>query len=468
MNKIQARASAEICIANCRGPARAYGKKYALEIDSWAGMLFHALTPEEYRHINLLFYASGADMIFSEAFHIVREGEKIGPNKFGVSYFDFARHARTHPRRGKQIVKLGIIRGLGDFGLGGLHGGVIADEEWRRDFTWPTEEKHDKEKMIDYNLVDVFFPEFGSYGYSNWDRWGTGTPYGPLDMIPWDTPLEHLKTFDLLMYFGVNGMDRRQYENIRRYVEQGGVLVISLGQLRIPDGEPRKLIDADLQSFLGVDVKEDRKGLPISIEGEKSIYFEVEGNEKQGKAKSIYRVNPVGCEVKAETEDGEVVVTEKNYGGGKVYFYATEFISSVSEELNKHFVSSIAEKAKLFSLEPRSDWIEYTIQRKAGTFIFNFFNHGRMKFPCGNGKDHGIWEGKMVIDVKRLGYQKDQKLEAYVVEFENPEFTLMPVNIHKKGDTVMLNLKIDKRTELIIGPKEKTERQFFYGKGGKK
>ena len=56
------------------------------------------------------------------------------------------------------------------------------------------------------------------------------------------------------------------------------------------------------------------------------------------------------------------------------------------------------------------------------------------------------------------------RAEAFIVNWKDPEFTLLPLRISKKGNNLIFNLTVDKMTEIIIGPKGKTEHQFFYGR----
>jgi hypothetical protein len=271
-------------------------------------------------------------------------------------------------------------------------------------------------------------------------------------MIPWDTSLAHLKTYDVVFYFGLNAMDDKQYETLREYVRQGGKLVISLGQLRVEGKDSREVLSAAVDDdFLGV--KLDK--LPGLVKGKTQIEF----FGRNGTVDGYYEMKPTGAMVVARIKE----VTKNSFGKGNVYLYATDYISKVSEDCNTWLLSALAKPATLVGMGPSSDWIEHTVWEKGSTYVIPVFNHGRIRFPSGNGKDHGIWNGRIRLDFAKFPKLRGSKLEAYTVTFQDPKIKLTPVRIASDKNGASVELAVDKRVELVVGPKGLAKKEFFYG-----
>ena len=170
-----------------------------------------------------------------------------------------------------------------------------------------------------------------------------------------------------------------------------------------------------------------------------------------------------GKPVAVSQQDNSPVVIHNRIGKGQVWFYATDFISKINPEANIHFFTTLAEEVMPITFEPYSDWIEYTVWEKGNIYILPLFNHGRIRFPSGNGPDSGPWTGTITLEFKKFPKLRNQQLEAYTVEFTDPKFEFTPLPISKGKQDVSIKLNVDKRTEVIIGPKGKTQKGFFWG-----
>ena len=445
------RQNVEIDLANNRGASRSYDKPMMMADDPWVGDLCHTRSPEEMEQVFYLSYFSGVDYLYHEYMCLVQKADDIRPNKWGQKYLDFGRFTATHPKRGRQIVKIAIMRGFGD--------------TWSEIYTQYMPAGWDKNKSRrihdiktrDYQLLKAFFPKFGTYYQTDPFRFCTGTPYGPIDMIPWDTQLNKLETYDLVFYFGLNAMDDKQYHTLKKFVAQGGKLVMALGQLRMEGKDPRRILPAAFNDdFFGVQIEE----LPTMVEDQAEIVFHQDiGTIQDYYELKILKGNPVAVTQK----DTRPVVIHKKNGKGEVWLYATDYISKVNEEANINFFTRLAEGVKPLTIEPLSDWIEYTVWEKENLYILPLFNHGRIRFPSGNGPDNGPWEGTITLAFDKFPKLRGQQLEAYRVEFADPTFEFTPLPMTKGKQDVSIKLTVDKRAEIIIGSKGATQREFFWG-----
>ncbi len=454
MNKIIHRQNANIVIASARGAARAYHKPFGLEYDPWCGVYRLSHHPDEYEHIFRVFYFAGANAIFHESVFETVKGGHVVPNVCGVRYLDAVRFMRTHPKRGEQLVRIGVLRGWG------CDWGMLACEATGGG--WSSERK--VERFEDYNLLDVFFPEYGWYWRTRLERLCTGTPFGQVDFVPWSAPVDVLRSYELLVYLGLNGMDEAQARRLEEYVKSGGTLVMALGQWRVEGAEPRPLLRWDYARFLGVDILRDDKGLPVPIEGG-TMTLRIGRRKLSGKFEGAFKIAPHKCEVIGRSENGDPIVTVNKFGRGKVYFFATEFLSKVDGKIVRELLRHLAEPCKLVDFAPPSDWLEYFVWRKGKTVIVPIFNHGRIRFPSGIGKDHGAWRGKVIVNLRKiLGGRAPREVEAFTLDMTE-RMEVEPIDVRWDGVRATVRLVVDRRVELVIGPKGRARREFFGASG---
>lgn len=449
--KTWGRQSVQVNLANNRGASRCYDRPMMLADDPWVGDLWFTRSPEEMEQVFYLGYFSGVDYLYHEYPFLVQVGSEFEPNRWGQKYLDFARFSALHPKRGRQVVKLAVMRGFGD--------------TWDKIYTqytpgaWgdPKHRRVNDDTIRDYHLLNMFFPQFGTHYQTDPYRFCTGTPFGPVDLVPWDSPVEKLKAYETVFFFGLNAMDDEQYRALKEYVRQGGVLVLSLGQLRGEGKDPREILPAARRDdFLGARLD----GLPELVPGPTSIRF----GETKGSVEDHYRVTPVSAQIVARTEDGAPVVISNDHGKGRAYLYATDFLSQVSEDANRRFLEDLARPAKLLEMQPASDWLEYTAGQKGGILLLAFFNHGQMRSPSGNGPDHGPWKGTVTVPFEKFPALLGEKLEAFLVALTDPDFQLTPLPLIAGPGGVSFSLTVDRRAEVVVGPSGKSASEFFHGR----
>jgi len=156
-----------------------------------------------------------------------------------------------------------------------------------------------------------------------------GTPYGKVDITPIEASLKSLKRYRALVFLGWNTADENQYEKLKAYVDQGGILLMSLPQLstHIERGADLKFVkEGNFEDLFGVKIL--GKGKEI-----KEIKFLKDTNLKRikfpvGKIYPLigHKRNVICCaflknfsaQVLAEA-DGEPVLLEKKVGKGYAY-----------------------------------------------------------------------------------------------------------------------------------------------------
>lgn len=152
----------------------------------------------------------------------------------------------------------------------------------------------------------------------------SGTPYGNVDVIPWDGGYSGYRNLALL---GWNTMNEEMLERLMAFVREGGTLFLSHCHLNMTDRSdaPMSYIRHDeLSRFLGVEVKgqavasggvrfSDGHDIPESCDGVK-----------------IALCAPVTASVIAEDSSGRGIFYANEYGRGRVYYGA--FMEYFSED----------------------------------------------------------------------------------------------------------------------------------------
>ena len=250
-----------------RGAARAYRKEF---LGNWLAHEFyggyHQFDPLKAKRFTAEYYLSylaGYDAICLESgFHELHSHlTEILPEEHPLtkSYLkeaeDFAKFCNKDVRPGKNgpITKVAFVQGnLDGFGWGNSSSlwGQYYDEKWG--FAAPE---------FSYRILDEVYhaqewndgKNFGDYDYS-------GTPgYGTYDVIPATCPLDVMKQYEWVIFCGWNTMTPEIAETFKKYVEQGGNLLITAAHMRdsVDRAEKGKFCDFDWESFLGVKLTDE-------------------------------------------------------------------------------------------------------------------------------------------------------------------------------------------------------------------
>ncbi len=437
MHKNIHRQSINIVVANSRGAAMAYGKEFGFDFDCWDRQYFYGYHPDGVLQGLLVYFHSGAGYILNE----IPVWAKGGVTKCGEAWLDFCRYARTHPKRGEQQVRIAIMRALGD--------------EWNRvagpSASWeagrwlPSDLKGRKVEetyLWDYVLLNLVFANYGLPWRTFPDRLCTGTPYGPVNFIPWDTPLEKLRDYKVVIFLGSGVIEPSTYKNLEAYVQGGGKLVMAVGQLKGADGE-----------FVTKDVMGIKLGEQREIDGKKYTYLQLTSNATQ---QVLYRLR-----------NSDPMVVRCRYGLGEIFLFSGEWLTNFDDRVPATVLAKVLEEAKFLEFEPYSDWLEYMVQKRGKVYMFPIFNHGRGFFPSGNGFDYGAWEGVVSVDLVKLGLNvKDVAVYRLVYQPKRKvPFSLEPVKFTVEKGKLSFRLRVEKLEEVVIGPK--SECHILLGKSSK-
>ncbi len=222
-----------------RGAARAFDKPWGTHIamHNYGGVSLDPLWQKRWKTSIYYSYISGAQFILKETpplryrqipgdpvrgFH---SPEMKHSRQILLEAYQFA-NIHTRPPEGPMI-KIGIVYGNND-GTPGLWNrvawGQYGDEKWREG---PAERS--------WNLVDKF------YRKENWSNetvqgeidFSGNPPYGQYDVVPVEAPIDQLQQYSALVFLGWNTMTEDIYEKLKKYVANGGHLVMYLPHLNI-------------------------------------------------------------------------------------------------------------------------------------------------------------------------------------------------------------------------------------------
>ncbi|MFA6713961.1 MAG: hypothetical protein WCS27_01200 [Victivallaceae bacterium] len=419
LNKNIGRQSLNWVTANARGTASSCKKEYGFEADCWYGWNLYNFTPEEFEDNLKVYFMSGGKYFSTEA-HTAYSVEgppcfsqntlNKAPTALGRTWLEFVRWARQHPRRGTQQCRIAVMRSFGKQHKGGYRGGMDAEHR---------------------KILELLFPGCSA---SRTTRLSTGTPYGPVDIIPHSAGADILKKYDILIFIGTIGFDMNEtvYGNLQKFVKNGGKLILPLGQMRKAAG---RFLKQDMTGLFGVKLPETKTG-------------------------SSYKKVPrplINSGTPVKTQKGVSGAVKKRFGRGCSWLFLGDCLFSPYENLAEKVIREQLEKVKWLDFSPADDWLEYMVQKKGDCYILPFFNHGNVGFPSGNGKKTGPWRGKISLDLSRFTFLPG-KLAVYESVYSPEEkipFKLIPVKAARENNKLVFDLKIDKFQEIVVGPENK-------------
>lgn len=414
-NKTIKRQNVQLLMSNIRGHAKAFKTPCAMRLDAWYTGNRSAWWTGEMERAFLCFYYGGADYIdheSGEAFELGEDG-KIQPNARGEALLSATSFIRNRPARGDLLAPIAVMRGRGSVA------GRIS--MWRfGNFTpdmSPPLERYNR----DLNLLDVFFPMFGNCYETDMHRLFTGTPYGNVDLVPFDASADFYKNYPLLIILGLNAMTDAQAKELIEYVRTGGTLIMPAGaalgeQIRTE----RKLTGGALFEAARVEMK-TKDGVSVSHEAENGdLQYEISG-----------------CDT----------MKEYRIGKGTLVLINGETASTIGVDNTRAILRDYAEKAALIRSVPESTWLETFLMREEQGLSVGLFNHGRLpEGPAGN-RD-GAWSGEIRIKKGAYGGKppaKPQARYAYPAELRGK---VVPVAIH--GDEIILRAAVDQHAEIRV------------------
>jgi len=452
------RQSVQIVVANGRGAGRARAKPYGFDLDLWHSQYWTCWDPSELRDILMTYFFGGAEYHFYETLLFTPELE---PSIIGGALLETYRLMQEHPPLGESVVPIGVLRG--------------PCETWAHCYARTTGwgwsmplADWSESPNRDYDLLSIFFHDFGLHWRTDMRRLCTGTPYGPVDFVPWDSSLDHLRTFKLLVFLGPGGLTPGTLSTLERYVEQGGTLVATVDQLRTvsvgePDSLPREVLGCKLGKTRAVTLREETDIERAFAERRLADGFFEFLCLRDGEAAtmSVLRQQLEGAPLEEVTyhtltdfqgavierlPDGAPLLVRINRGDGRMYLFTTERMLSAGWGPAETVIRRTAARLAALEIEGDTSWLEYGFRRVPQGIVIFFINHGRAGYPSGKGTDHGAWRGRVLLRPDVLELAADA-LSLWQV---NKDYSLAPLGFELTEKGVSFELEVDRWHEVLM------------------
>jgi hypothetical protein len=270
----------EMIMSSIRGACKAYGKTdFGTHLATqWSSAPFDA--PEHSTRLFLslaISYMHGASNINTEDGLWNMETGIDRYTKSGQEHieqqkkiYDFI---QTHERRGKFVTPTAIIQGRNDawndFGRGNAWQQDSSIWQWGRD-------------RESFDLLKVFSPnsKFDAIYVLKCPRakqgWYSGTPYGPIDLLPIEASSEIMKSYNSIAFLGWNTFKEDDFKHLYDFVSDGGTLLLARPHMNteLKYELPAKLPDEKiLNNLLGEGYKGLTDVTKRNIGKGKVIYF---------------------------------------------------------------------------------------------------------------------------------------------------------------------------------------------------
>ncbi|MBO5649716.1 MAG: hypothetical protein J6S76_07360 [Clostridia bacterium] len=207
----------------------------------------HYYTPYKETHLGQYFlslmqpWLMGAETIYEEdsLFSLFKEERQTwrdaltkGKRDMTRSFFKFV---KTHPRRGTLIRNLAVLEGRY---AASNYSAVIEEDKKRHlwghisdgspEWAYMQPEKY-------RHVIEVLTPGADAtplrQQYDKKHIFFAGTPYGDFDTIPIESTADFMCNYKLLLNLGWNTMIEEDYQKLRKYVENGGILLTGLPEM---------------------------------------------------------------------------------------------------------------------------------------------------------------------------------------------------------------------------------------------
>lgn len=323
----------EVVLGTLRGSSHAYGQLgYGAHIASQWSTTPHD-DPAAFRRYFLALatcYLHGVREIYQEdCLSLIEYQVPVAQDRFSPAcqghlkvHQAFYRFTRAHSRRGRMRVPLGFLQGQYDGWNCWNNKEMVwgqAGEEWD---AGPPEQSWDLLKT--FLPRSVLAPIYRLPCPHEPVGFFTGTPYGPVDIVPIEAEAKYLGNYRSLVLVGWNTADAAQLDRLIEYVEKGGHL--TLGLVHLSTELRRK------QPAQPLAAPQVRKLLGLEIRGFKASAGAYVGKEAgdEGLAKllrgEVLQLGEVVVDegvVRVSDGNGTPVLVEHELGRGRVTFLNT-------------------------------------------------------------------------------------------------------------------------------------------------
>jgi hypothetical protein len=262
----------DVILSALRGASRVYGKSGKKDFGAHLAVQWGSTPLAEKEHYWRYFlslaccYLQGVYQINTEEGLYRMENAFAREDRFGEAcrghretHTVFRRFLETHTRRGEMHVPIGILQGR-YCGWKCFARGPAWDQEDPSMRFGPPEESFD--------LLKVFYPRCvfdGIYrgGCEHKPQgWYSGTPYGPVDLLPIEAPQKILNQYKVLAFLGWNTFNEKEFLHLWDFVNGGGTLLLARPHVsaNIRRFEPSQIPNSPaLRELLGSAIKANKR-----------------------------------------------------------------------------------------------------------------------------------------------------------------------------------------------------------------
>ncbi len=495
---------ANIMMAMGRGAGRTFGKSFGFY---WEQTHYPFPSLDEKLHVCMLYYLSGGSWISAE----LDEAPSFAGDVVAEWVYPLVqamRFAMVHPARGRPIVPVGIVYGGEDawwipynpFGqmdtfqryIGYDHatGKLTCEPSFTKVFPWMPQEGaqwewrrfghldlfHDKlDELRGYDLLDVFFPNYGDAYTAHITRLLTGTPYGPVDFVQLErATAEHLRTFGVLAVLGKAAVRLATEDKLSEAARSGAHVIVAAQDFPTwqgsVSGKPFGL------AFL--------KGSP-EVRGQVTGMPEVFAGKTASYAGLVFSAQGDGWETVASIGHRPLIL-RRPVGKGMVYVYLGRWVWQGADALRSLLAYAGRQAAPLVFDKP-DDQLEYVAYRKGRGAWVALFNHGNIVIGCDRldpakwrvappeplfTRPQGPYRGTIEFRLDRLGLDPSGDFALYQVLGIDGKaldgvvsgrkmFEVRDIPFQSRGGVIRATVEIDKRAEYVIAPRGEGEDVFF-------
>ncbi len=259
----------DVILAALRGASRVYGKKdFGAHLAVQWGSTPLAEKEHYWRYFLSLAccYLQGVYQINTEEGLYRMENIYAREDRFGEActghrqtHTVFRRFFETHTRRGEIHVPFGILQGRYCGWKSFARGPAWDQQDPSMRFGSPEES---------FDLLKVFYPRCILDGIYRNDcehkpqGWYSGTPYGPVDILPIEASQKILNQYQVLAFLGWNTFNEKEFKHLLDFVKAGGTLLLARPHVsaNIRRFEPSQLPNSPaLRELLGLAIKANKR-----------------------------------------------------------------------------------------------------------------------------------------------------------------------------------------------------------------
>ena len=495
-----------IMMSMARGAGRSFGKPFGFY---WEQTHYPFVGSEFKLQACLLYYLSGGSWIGAEAEQAPSFSKGIVAD-WVLPFVKAQRFAMVHPARGTPVVPVGILWTYGDRWwapynpLGQMdtfqrhieydHATrtLKCEPAFTKVLPWMPQDRakwnfqtvghlgyfidHVPE-LKGYDLLDVFFPQYGDAFTARISRLLTGTPYGPADFVYGDKASgEMLKSYGLIAILGHANMSKELEAKLTAAAEAGAHVVLGAQHFKGADGS--------LMSSLGLQIQGPAAALKGQVAGvlfdKTAATFDATAYAAKYAPQSAL---PGEWETVASVGDRAIVV-RKAVGKGAIYVYLGEWVHQGAAAL-RPILAELARQAAPLHFAPLNDRVEYVAYRKGAGAWVALFNHDNIPVGCDRlkelratppeplvSKPNGPYKGEVQFRLDRLRLDPKGEFSLYEVEgidgaaFDdvisgNKTFQVKEIPAELKDGVLRAKVEVRTRAQFVIAPKGQGEVVFF-------